>query len=41
MPGNGPTAVNEFIHYHLVRLVDLVDIDVKIIIDDIASRCNE
>lgn len=41
MPENSPSSADAMIDNNLIRFVDLVNVQVKIIIDDISSRSYE
>lgn len=41
MPENSPSSADPMIHNDLIRFIDLVYIQVKVIIDDVPCSCNQ
>jgi hypothetical protein len=41
MPENSPAPTDTMVHYYFIRLIDLVNIQIKIIVDDISRRCDQ
>ena len=39
MPENGPSSANTVVNYYFFGFINLVDVQIKIVIDDITRSC--